>query len=163
MLRLTKKVDYGLILLSDLFGGAPPFAATAAPDGSATSAREMAGRHQLPQPMVANILKALTAAGILTSTRGAQGGYALARPAGTISLADVVHALEGPGGLTDCTDGESHCEYLQGCPTHDPIQRIHRRFELFMAGYMLDEIFGCPTPRPFEFTFRPPLEKGRTP
>jgi Rrf2 family protein len=163
MLRLSKKVDYGLILLSELHGGAMPQAATGLLDGSATSAREMAGRHQLPLPMVANILKALTGAGILASTRGAQGGYTLARPASTISLADIVRALEGPLSLTDCTDAETHCEYQPGCPTHDPIQRIHRRFELFMSGYMLDEIFGCPTPRPFEFTLRPQAEKGRTP
>ena len=165
MLRLSKKVDYGLILLSELHGGASPLAVSASGlvDGSSQSAREMAERHQLPLPMVANILKALTGAGILASTRGSQGGYTLARPASQISLADVVKALEGPLSLADCTDEETRCEHQPGCPTHDPIQRIHRRFELFMAGYMLDEIFGCPTPRSFQVSHRFPLDKVRAP
>ena len=140
MLRLSKKVDYGLILLSRL-----------RQRPAAASAREMAERYQLPVHMVANILKQLTAAGILVSTRGAQGGYELARDASQISLADIVGALEGPISLVDCTAPEAACRHSALCPTHDPIQNVHRRFHEFMAQYKLDEIIGSRHAGPFHF------------
>ncbi len=140
MLKLSKKVDYGLILLSRMRSSE-----------EAASARELARRYDLPAPMVANILKALTAAGILVSTRGAQGGYELARKADQISLADIVSALEGPIALVDCAGEDSDCRYSSFCPTHDPIQNVHRRFQEFMAAYTLDEITGKPAQGPFHF------------
>jgi Rrf2 family protein len=133
MLKLSKKVDYGLILLSKLTN-----------EPASASAREMAQRYKLPQPMVANILKQLTSAGILVSTRGAQGGYELARDASQISLADVVGALEGPIGLVDCVSEGDACRFLAFCPTHDPIQAVHRKFQEFMEAYTIDEIIGPP-------------------
>ncbi|HUJ75050.1 MAG TPA: Rrf2 family transcriptional regulator, partial [bacterium] len=137
MMKLSKKVDYGLILLSRL---------DAAQTLGSASAREMAEQQDLPQPMVASILKALTAAGILTSTRGVLGGYTLARDAASISLADVVQALDGPLNLLECTGGATDCTMLSRCPLHDPVQRVHQRFAEFMASYTLAEIFGRPAP-----------------
>jgi len=131
MLKFSKKVDYGLILLSKLRN-----------EPEAASAREIAERYNLPHPMVANILKQLTAAGILASTRGAQGGYELAHNPADISLADVVRALEGPFSLVDCTGGEALCKFSQFCPTHDPIQAVHKKFVEFMSMYKIDEIIG---------------------
>jgi Rrf2 family protein len=151
MLKLSKKVDYGLVLLSELHNGSGP-----------ASAREMAERYRLPQPMAANILKALAAGGIVTSTRGAQGGYTLARSASEISLADVVEALEGPLSLLDCTEQGGGCEHQPACPTTTPIQRVARRFRLFMAGYMLDEVLGRAQPRTrFDFDLAShPMQEG---
>ncbi len=101
--------------------------------------------------MVANILKQLTAAGILASTRGAQGGYELARHPAEISLADVVHALEGPLSLVDCTSEDTTCQYSALCPTQDPIQAVHRKFQAFMAGFKIEEIVARPAQTPFAF------------
>lgn len=129
MLKLSKKVDYGLVLLSGLRATPEP-----------CSAREIAERGRLPLAMVANILKDLTAAGILTSTRGAQGGYEMAREAAEISLADVVQALEGPINLVECASSASSCRLMDLCPTQDPIQAVHRKFEEFMSGFTLDQI-----------------------
>jgi Rrf2 family protein len=131
MLRLSKKVDYGLILLSRL-----------AQRSETASAREMAAKYDLPPSMIANVLKALTGAGLLVSTRGAQGGYELARPAGRISLAEIVEALEGPFSLVDCVGGEVSCRYSEVCPTHDPIRVVHQRFQDFMATLTLADIVG---------------------
>ena len=133
MLKFSRKVDYGLILLSKLRDE---------PGGS--SAREVAERYHLPQPMVANILKSLTTAGILASTRGAQGGYELARDPQAITLADLVQALEGPFSLVECTSGETNCKFISLCPTHDPLQVVHRKFEEFMSGLTIAQIIGPP-------------------
>jgi Rrf2 family protein len=152
MLKLSKKVDYALILLGRLQSAG---AGSGVAGLQAASAREMAERYRLPQPMVANILKSLTGAGILTSTRGVLGGYALARDAGSISLADLVEALDGPIGLMDCTSAQTTCEHQSGCPMHSPIQRVHARFRAFMASYTLADIFtGTEPGRPLAWTFR---------
>ena len=132
MLKLSKKIDYGLVLLSKMVIEREP-----------TSARELAGRFQLPQPMVANILKAMANAGILDSTRGAQGGYQLARDPGEISLAVIVEALEGPFNLVDCVGDQDGCKFTRFCPTHDPIQVMHQKFHAFMEDLTLAEIMSA--------------------
>jgi len=131
MLKLSKKIDYGLVLLSKL-----------CQEGQPASAREIAARYDLPQPMVANILKALAGAGVLVSTRGAQGGYTLARPSEQVSLAEIVEALEGPFNLVDCVSDTDNCRFTDICPTYDPLQVVHRRFQNFMEGLSLAEIVG---------------------
>ena len=131
MLKLSKKIDYGLVLLSKLCQEASP-----------ASARGIASRYNLPQPMVANILKALAGAGVLTSTRGAQGGYELARHPGEVTLAQIVEALEGPFNLVDCVADSDNCQIMEICPTYNPLQVVHRRFQAFMEGLTLAEIVG---------------------
>ena len=139
MLKFSRKVDYGLILLSKLRN-----------EPSSASAREIAARYRLPLPMVANILKQLTSAGILVSTRGAQGGYELARDPAQISLADVVRALEGPISVVDCTSEHLNCRFSAFCPTHDPIQKVQQKFQEFMAAYKIEEIIGHTQATPFQ-------------
>ena len=50
----------------------------------------------------------LATCGLLSSVRGAGGGFALSKPAGEISLADIVEAVEGPIALTMCSDSNNH-------------------------------------------------------
>ena len=139
MLKLSKKIDYGLILLRDLCTG-----------DVAVSAREISARYRLPPSMIANILKKLTAAGILVSTRGAQGGYELAQLPERVTLAAIVESLEGPFNLVDCVESDSRCEFSSVCPTHDPMQVVHRRFYEFMSQLTLAEILDIPR-SPFSF------------
>ncbi|HEY6531447.1 MAG TPA: Rrf2 family transcriptional regulator [Acidimicrobiales bacterium] len=68
----------------------------AASDGSAMTGEALAESQQLPVRYVENTLVDLRRAGLVTSQRGRDGGYRLARPAGEIAVADVVRALEGP-------------------------------------------------------------------
>ena len=75
MLKLSKKTDYAIILLTHLGELSAP-----------VSAQKIAEHYQLPYPMVANILKLLASSGLINSTRGQRGGYVLARPAENIIL-----------------------------------------------------------------------------
>ena len=61
-----------------------------------TSVRDIAERTGLPQPYLEQILLALKGAGLVRSKRGVGGGYVLAREPATISLADIVSAVDGP-------------------------------------------------------------------
>ena len=71
-----------------------------------TSARQLAEEVGVPLPTVTNILHELMRSGLVTSTMGSRGGYALARPAERISLAEMIDALEGPVKLTACCPTE---------------------------------------------------------
>ena len=117
MLRITRQSDYGIVLMTLFSKG----------DGSAVlSARDMAADTNLPLPTVSKILKALTRAGLLESTRGVHGGYAATRPTSEISLVDVIEAIEGPIALTDCVSPENRdCAIKETCACKDNWQRVN--------------------------------------
>lgn len=74
------------------------------PDGTALTGRRLAEFHGLPEPYLAKVLKALTAAGILAAVSGPRGGYRLGRPAGQITVLDIVQAAEGTGPTFRCAE-----------------------------------------------------------
>jgi Rrf2 family protein len=84
---ISAKVDYGTRAL---------LALAVAPAGVPVKAEVLADEQGLPVRFVENILVELRRGGLVTSQRGSEGGYRLARPATAITLADVFRALEGP-------------------------------------------------------------------
>ena len=86
MLRISKLTDYGTVVLAHL----------AANQATVCSAADVAEATGVAPPTVSKLLKALARADLVTSTRGANGGYRLARPPQDISAADVIDALDGP-------------------------------------------------------------------
>ena len=105
MLRMAKLTDYGIVLLTQF---------AARQDASPMTARELAGLAKLPKPTVGKLLKQLSHNGLLTSLRGTKGGYSLARPAGEITVAQIIEALEGPMALTEC-QAPGVCEQERFC------------------------------------------------
>lgn len=79
------------------------------------SADEVASRLGLEPPTCSKVLKLLTRAGLLASTRGARGGYQLARAPESISVYDVLHAIEGGAALTECARSDSQCAWQTDC------------------------------------------------
>ena len=73
-----------------------------------TSVKEIAERTNLPQPYLEQILLAVKGAGLVRSKRGVGGGYVLARAPESITLADIIAAVEGPA--TMIADDHYHCE-----------------------------------------------------
>jgi FeS assembly SUF system regulator len=123
MLRMGKLTDYGIVLLTHL----------AKDEGRPTcvrTAQELAVASRVPLPTVAKLLKELNRAGIVSSQRGRRGGYALARPASAISVAEIVEALEGPVALTECSTGDGTCTLESTCVARShwaPISRAIQR------------------------------------
>ncbi|AKF85799.1 hypothetical protein MFUL124B02_17145 [Myxococcus fulvus 124B02] len=66
--------------------------------------REIARRMDVPEDFLAKILKVLLSRKLVRSTRGAHGGYALARPAREVTFLDVIEAVEGPVNVNVCQD-----------------------------------------------------------
>jgi FeS assembly SUF system regulator len=123
MIRMSKLTDYAILLLAHL-----------ARSDRTVTAQELAERSAVPLPTVSKLCKELSRAGLVTSHRGRRGGYALARQAESISVAQVVEALEGPIALTECGDpGGVPCGIEAVClarASWDPISRaIHRALE----------------------------------
>lgn len=89
-MRISHRVDYGVRLMTSLaeLDGERP--------GEPIRRHELAERDHLPAGFVTDILGQLRKAGLLQSHRGADGGWTLARPAASITIADVIRALEGP-------------------------------------------------------------------
>ena len=121
MLRLTKETDYGVMILTH-------FAAQARE--ARLTARDLATRTHLSHPMISKVMKVLAKNGLLTSQRGAGGGYQLAKASSQISVADIIKAMEGPISLTVCTDeGETHCLVESDCPARQPWSVINQAIE----------------------------------
>ena len=105
MLKIAKLTDYGTLLMTTL----------ALEPSSVLNAQELATRSHVAAPTVAKLLKLLVKGGLVESTRGAHGGYRLARDATTITVADVVTALEGPIAITACARHGGGCTIEGSC------------------------------------------------
>jgi len=116
MLRISKIVDYGILVLTHM----------AAHPTHVCSAAELAGALGLGQPVVSKVLKLLAQRDLVASTRGAHGGYRLGRAADLITVAQVIDALEDqPFGLTECTALPGVCTVEAACRIRPYWQRIN--------------------------------------
>jgi FeS assembly SUF system regulator len=105
-MRLTHLADYAVVLMT---------AAARRPAAARLSATELAAETGVPLPTAQKLMGLLAASGLLSSIRGARGGFALARPPAEISLADIVEAVEGPIAMTVCSTGGTDCALDAHC------------------------------------------------
>jgi FeS assembly SUF system regulator len=134
MLRISKLTDYGIVLLAH-FAEHP---------GATCNARELAEATGLPFPAVGKVLKLLANEDLLVSHRGAKGGYTLARPAGEISVVEIIEALEGPIALMECSAGPGHCHKEATCRVRDPWQTIHGAIRSTLSRVTLGGLVSTP-------------------
>ncbi len=133
MIILSKLADYGVILAVRLAQAGDVAAAGGASSGAQMTAHALSDETRLPKTTVAKVLKSLARAGIVASARGATGGYHLARPASLITVADVVAALDGPLGVTQCSIASEPCERSAYCGTKPHWARINRAVSAALA------------------------------
>jgi len=107
--------DYGTVLLAHLAGER----------GTVRSAADVAAATGIALPTVSKLLKSLARADLVTSTRGATGGYRLARDPRLISAANVIDALEGPVSITECSAADGHCDIEHVCSVGNSWKRIN--------------------------------------
>ncbi|MCP5089363.1 MAG: SUF system Fe-S cluster assembly regulator [Gammaproteobacteria bacterium] len=146
MLRISKLTDYGTVLLAHL----------AANRDNVCSAADVAAATGIALPTVSKLLKSLAKSGLVTSTRGANGGYELARSPGEISAADVIDALEGPVSITECSSIDSLCEHEGACSVGGAWQRINVAIRLALNDVTLSDLLRTNSPVPqFRFAGMP--------
>ena len=116
MLKLTKKADYGLMALKYL---------AEHPESPVLSAKEIAEAYHIPPPLLAKILQRLAKVGLVRSSAGMNGGYALAQDPGKITAYEVIWAVDGPQFLTACTTGKKSCDLAGSCTIKEPMARVN--------------------------------------
>ncbi len=110
MLKISTKGRYGLRALVELAhrtGSGPVLL------------DDLAQAQAIPKKYLYAVFGALKNAGIVVSTRGAGGGYYLAKHPGDITVLDVIEILEGPLDIVECTHHPDICAMAEGCPTMD--------------------------------------------
>ena len=110
MFRLNKLTDYALVVMQYV---------ASHPEEPLHTARGLAAATKLPLPTVVKILKELLDHRLLVSHRGVKGGYAPARLPSQISVAEIIEALEGSIGFTECATAPGRCELEGRCKVQD--------------------------------------------
>ena len=143
MLRLSKKADYALMAMKHL---------AVKSDTATISAREIAAEYEIPIELMAKVLQRLARRGLLTSTQGTRGGYRLSKSTSTISVANIIEAIDGPLTVTACSTSDDHCGQYAKCNVRDPLWRIKDR--------ILEALSTCTLA---EIASEPPLDPGVRP
>lgn len=81
--------------------------------------KNIAEHQQISEKYLWQMINPLKAAGLITSVRGAKGGYTLAKPPSAITMKDIMSVLEGSLCLVDCVDNPAACERSPSCVSRD--------------------------------------------
>lgn len=135
----STKAEYGVRLMVELGRQA---------DRGPVSLTSIAEVENLPLPYLEHLVAKLRRAGLVTSTRGAHGGYALARKAGEIDMLEVVEALEGPIVPMECfhedPEGRVQCSHRDesdgNCATRFLWVKVHSGVTTALGGTTLAEL-----------------------
>ncbi|MFZ0871279.1 MAG: SUF system Fe-S cluster assembly regulator [Rhodanobacter sp.] len=138
MLRVSRLTDYATVVMTCI---------AAHPD-DVLSTVQIADETRLELPTVSKLLKALGHAALVESFRGVNGGYRLARPAADISLAEIVEALEGPIGMTECSVAEGQCDRESQCGVRGSWQQINSVLDHTLRAVSLADMLRPPPTRP---------------
>lgn len=132
-MKLSAKARYAVRILIDL---------ARHDSGGPVRTADISARTGVTVRFIEQILKPLKRDGLVHSTRGAAGGYTLARPPQDVSLATVIRTIEGTLSLTRCCENPSLCPRLDDCPTHHAWLRVTKAMEAELEGITLQELMG---------------------
>ena len=134
-MKLSTKGRYAVMAMTDLAGQG------AGADRKTVPLAEIAARQQISLAYLEQLFARLKRRGLVESVRGPGGGYRLSRPAGDMSVAEVVHAVDEPLRATRCAIKEAGC--LKGgarCATHDLWAQMGEQIESFLARVSLEDV-----------------------
>jgi len=128
MFRLNRLTDYAVVVMAQM----------SLRGDKVRTAPQISQDTGVPLPTVAKLLNALARENLVASHRGAAGGYALSKPAGEITVAEIIQALEGPIALTACVDGSvGSCESETLCPMRGNWDKVNRAIRHALSGVTL--------------------------
>lgn len=137
MFRMSKLTDYGTVVMTYM----------AREPEKVHSAHEIAAQIKVGLPTVSKVLKLLARGQLLTSHRGTKGGYSLARGPGDISIVQIIDALEGPVGLTECSSAPGLCVQESSCSVRVNWLRINEAIREALDTVTLAEMMHPPVPQ----------------
>lgn len=131
MLKISRLADYGTVVMSFI-----------AQNGSdICNAKDIALATHLQLPTVSKLLKRLARAGLLSSQRGAKGGYQLALAANEISVADIIDAIDGHIAITECSEHQGQCALQSHCSISSNWRLISRAIYTALESVSLQDMF----------------------
>ncbi|PZP56430.1 MAG: SUF system Fe-S cluster assembly regulator [Azospira oryzae] len=130
MIRMSKLTDYGTLVMTYL----------ARHSAGVHNAAEIAAATQISLPTVSKILKILAKESLLVSHRGIKGGYSLARAPESITLMEIIDAIEGPIGLTECSSSPGLCEQETSCSVRVNWMKINSAVRQALTGVTLADM-----------------------
>lgn len=138
-MRLSTRGRYAVMAMVEL--AARQQGCTAGPQpGRPVSLAELAHAQQLSLAYLEQLFGHLRRAGLVASARGPGGGYRLARPAGTIAIAEIVNAVDEPIRATRCEQGSPGCMGGERCLTHELWSELGEQIRLFLVNVTLDDV-----------------------
>lgn len=136
-MRLSSFADYAVVLMSAAARhcGHAGLAPADQQRSAKMNATTLAAETGIPLPTAQKLVSRLSAAGLLESSRGTGGGVRLSRPPATITLADVVEAVEGPIAMTSCAEAGSHdCNLETDCRIRPHMNLANDAIRAALAG-----------------------------
>jgi Rrf2 family protein len=129
-MELNTKGRYAVMAMADLakFGGR-----------EAVPLSSVAERQRLSLSYLEQIFLHLRRAGLVESARGRAGGYRLGRPAGDITVAEIMRAVDEETRMTRCTESQA-CLGEERCLTHGLWHALGERIEAFLSGISLQDV-----------------------
>lgn len=143
MLKLSKKADYALMALQ--YMASIQYSDVTHP--RVVNTKEMAEEHHIPVELLAKVLQVLAKQDIIESHNGPKGGYILGRDPKSITIANVLEAIEGPIGIADCYHDkeQSACEQLDRCNIRTPLLKVQESiYQLLNSMTIEDMMIGQP-------------------
>lgn len=102
--------------------------------------RDIAKNIESPEAFTAKILQTLKKAGLLISSKGPAGGFALAKPANKITVAHVIRTIDGNSFFIKCVLGFPKCGSAKPCPIHHKVADIREELKSVYNNTTLDEL-----------------------
>jgi Rrf2 family protein len=147
-MQITRTADYGVRLMTQL---------ALLPLGTRMTVADLADQSGASVAFVGKILQRLVRARLVVSHRGYEGGFELSRTAGTISLLDIVSALEGPLCLNDCLEGGPGCDRANVCGAQEVWKNAQDALAAVLAAETLDRMASATVRRIRSNQHRPDL------
>lgn len=132
MLRLSKKVEYGLLALQYMASKAD----------TVVSAKEIAEQFDISFEFLAKTIQRLSKSGFIQSYQGVRGGYVLAREAQSITVIDVIEAIEGKPVIVECIDSgeDCGCQVSSKCTIKSPMHKIQDMIDTLLQSVTVADI-----------------------
>ncbi len=130
MLKITRKVEYALIALSQM---------QMKGDDSLTSVKEISRQNDIPYELLAKTMQLLARAEIVEAVKGPHGGYRIIKDPTDIKMTTFFEIIEGPIGFMDCYF-DSNCDQIHTCSIRTPIQRINDSIRDMFNNISLNDI-----------------------
>src|SRR4030042_1152916 len=130
-MQITRSEEYGLKGVLFLAGKGPE---------KVYLVNEISREQNIPGTFLAKIFQRLSKAGLLRSIRGAKGGFALGKPAGEITMKEIIEVLEGPIALNRCLLKKGECEVEKICPLHPVWEEVQQHFLSILENVTMQDL-----------------------